>query len=114
MTRGPYDDPIYVADIARAVGLACFAQRPASRSYNIASEKPYAYDDLAAAIRQALPGLSFEPGDEPEAAQFHRQRDTLDVGLAKAELNFVPEYDLERGIAATAAWLAKFKDRLSR
>lgn len=112
--REPFDDPIYVEDAARAARLACFAAQPASRAYNIASGVPYTNSDLAAAIRKALPGLAFEIGKDPDPVRHHRQRDLLDVSLAKNELGFVPAYDLERGIAATGAWLMSVKDRLSR
>jgi UDP-glucose 4-epimerase len=112
LTRGPLDDPIYVEDIARAVRIATLQEAVPSRSYNLAAARPCSNDDLAAAIRKALPDLAFEPGSM-NAEQFHRQRDTLDVGLAQRELGFTPEYDLERGVAATAAWLLDVKERLS-
>lgn len=112
--REPFDDPVYVEDVARAVRLACFAESPASRAYNIASGKAYSNEDLARAIRKALPQLQFEIGKDSNPTLHHRQRDILDVTLAADELGFRPEYDLERGIAATGAWLMSVETRLSR
>jgi UDP-glucose 4-epimerase len=114
LTRGPTDDPIHVTDIARAVFLACFAEKIKSRSYNVASDVPYNNEQLFAAIRKALPGVAFDATANSEADNYHRQRDPLDMTLAKNELGFAPEYDLERGIAITAAWLSENKSRLSR
>ncbi len=108
------DDPIYVADVARAVHLACFCEKPLSRAYNIASDKHYDEEDLARAIRKHLPECSFTIGRNPDrVAAPHRQRGLLDVTLAREELGWVPEYDLDQGIAALVEWLRSVKDQLS-
>ena len=112
--REPFDDPVYVEDVARSMRLACFAEKPASRAYNIASGRPYSNEDLSRAIRKALPDLAFEIGRDPDPVRHHRQRDMLDVNLAKNELGFVPEYDLESGIRATGEWLMSVRDKLGR
>jgi UDP-glucose 4-epimerase len=106
LTREPYDDLVHVADVARAVRLAVFADHLRSRAYNIAADRTYVNADLAAAIRAAAPEIVFELGTIPnDVATFNRQRDTLDVTRASEQLGWKPEYDLTRGIAATIAAL---------
>jgi nucleoside-diphosphate-sugar epimerase len=113
LTRIP-DDPVYVTDVAEAVRLALFSSRPLSRAYNIGIGKGYSNQDLETAIRKHLPEISFEIGKHPLAATVgrHRDRDVIDISLARAELGWVPRFDLDAGIAATGEWLKKEKPRL--
>lgn len=106
LTRLP-DDLVYVEDVVNAVKLALFAERRLSRAYNIASDRTYDNADLKQAVRNALPELSFEIGTHPNAALVgaHRDRDTLNIKLAKHELGWSPKIDLNEGIARLASWL---------
>ena len=110
LTR-PLDDLIYVDDVVDAVRRATFADRPLSRAYNIGLDKTYVSEDLAQAIRKALPDLKFEIGQHPNAAEVapHRMRSPLDISLAKKELGWAPKIYLEEGIAKLAAWLQENK-----
>lgn len=113
LTRLP-DDPVYVKDVADAVSLALFHERPLSRAYNIAFDRTYSEKDLEQVIRKVLPEIAFEIGKHPHAATVgaHRDRDALDITLARKELGWAPRYDLESGIAEIAAWLREEKHRL--
>ena len=113
LTR-PQDDPVYVDDVADAVRSALFADKPLSRAYNIGLDKTYHSEDLAQAIRKALPELKFEIGEHPNAAEVapHRLRNPLNISLAKKELDWAPTIYLEEGIARLAAWLTEHKARL--
>ena len=114
LTR-PLDDLIYVDDVADAVRLALFADKPLSRAYNIGLDKAYQNEDLVQSIRKALPDLNFEIGAHPNAAEVapHRLRSPLDISLAKKELNWAPKIYLEEGIARLAKWLTEHKAELS-
>jgi len=114
LTRVP-DDLIFVKDVAQAIRLACFCQGPRGRAYNIVSGKPYFEEDLEGAMRRQLPEVCFEISKHPNVATIgsHRQRDILDTTLARNELGFIPEFDLDRGIAAIAEWVKKEKGRLT-
>lgn len=114
LTRIP-DDLIFVKDVAQAIRLACFCERPNSRAYNIASGRSYLEQDLIGAIQRHLPEMPFKIGKHPNATttNVYRQRDILDVTLARDELGFVPEYDLDRGVAEIARWARDEKKRLS-
>lgn len=106
LTR-PLDDLIYVDDVVDAIRRALFADKPLSRAYNIGLDKAYTNEDLIRAIKKALPDLKFEIGQHPNAAEVgpHRNRDPLDISLAKRELDWAPKIYLEEGIARLAKWL---------
>jgi nucleoside-diphosphate-sugar epimerase len=113
LTRLP-DDVIYVDEVADAVRRALFSAKPLSRAYNIALDKAYGNEDLERAIRTALPELSFEIGNHPNAATIghHRDRDVLDISLAKKDLGWAPKIDLYEGITRLVEWLIKHKTKL--
>lgn len=113
LTR-PLDDLIYIDDVVDAVRRALFSDRPLSRAYNIGLDKTYFSEDLKRAIEKALPNLKFEIGEHPNAAEVapHRNRDPLDISLAKRELGWEPKIYLEEGIALLAAWLTEHKAEL--
>jgi len=103
LTR-PLDDLIYVDDVADAVHRALFADKPLSRAYNIGLDKAYTSENLAQAIRKALPDLKFVIGRHPNAAEVapHRLRSPLDISLAKQQRSWSPKIYLEEGIARLA------------
>jgi nucleoside-diphosphate-sugar epimerase len=113
LTR-PLDDLIYIDDVGDAVRRALFAERPLSRAYNIGLDKAYVSEDLKRAIQKALPGMQFEIGQHPNAAEVapHRLRNPLDISLAKRDLGWEPKIYLEEGIARLTAWLKEHKDSL--
>ncbi len=114
LTRIP-DDPIFVKDVAKALRLACFCERPGGRAYNIASGKAYNERDLEQAMRRHLPEIPFEMGKHPDLSTVNqfRQRDVLDVTNARKDLGFVPQFDLDSGIAEIAAWVRSEKKHLT-
>ena len=113
LTRVP-DDLIFVKDVAQAIRLACFCELPTHRVFNIASPRSYGEEDLVQAMQKQLPDIAFTLGKHPDAAttNLYRQRDNLDVTRARDELGFIPEFDLDRGIAEIATWVRSEKDRL--
>lgn len=113
LTR-PLDDLIYVDDVVDAIRRALFTDKALSRAYNIGLDKAYTNEDLIRAIRKALPDLAFEIGQHPNAAEVgpHRNRDPLDISLAKRELGWAPQIYLEEGIARLASWLKEHAQQL--
>jgi len=113
LTR-PHDDLIYIDDVTDAVQRALFVDKRLSRAYNIGLDKTYVSEDLKRAIQKALPDLKFEIGQHPNAAEVapHRNRDPLDISLARRELGWEPKIYLEDGIARLAAWLTENKAHL--
>ena len=113
LTRVP-DDLIFVKDVARAIRIASFHEQPVSRAFNIAGGRAYFVSDLQEAMRKHLPEVSLEMGKPPDHATVNRfrQRDILDVTRAREELGFVPQFDLDSGIAEIAAWVRSEKKHL--
>jgi len=114
LTR-PLDDLIYVDDVAVAVKRALFVDGPLSQAYNIGLDRAYVSEDLRGAIQKAFPGLQFEIGQHPNAAEVapHRLRSPLDISLAKEDLGWAPTIYLEEGIAKLAAWLQMHRSQLN-
>lgn len=114
LTRLP-DDPVYVEDAAEAVRLACFSEGPLGPAYNIGAGRAYWHEDLERAVRKHLPEARFEIGKHPDVMTVgrHRDRDVLDITLAKQDLGFTPRFELDKGIAATAEWVRSNLQRLS-
>jgi nucleoside-diphosphate-sugar epimerase len=109
------DDLIYVRDAMEAFGLACFFEKFPSRVYNVGSGIGTVEEDLERAMRNHLSEVPFEivePVDFPAVGE-SRQRPILDITLAREELGFSPQFDLDRGIAATADWVRREKRNLS-
>jgi nucleoside-diphosphate-sugar epimerase len=112
LTR-PLDDLIYIDDVVDAVRRALFADKTLSRAYNIGLDKAYVNEDLAKAIRKALPDLEFKIGQHPNAEVApHRVRNPLDISLAKRELDWAPKIYLEEGIARLVKWLQENRAKL--
>ena len=89
-------DCVYVKDVVQGVALA--AEAPlVSRVFNIGSGLLTTADDIAAAIRAAVPGAdaaAVQPGSgAPATGQ------PLDISLARAELGYQPQFTIDEGIA---------------
>lgn len=114
LSRDP-DDPVFVKDAVQALRLACFSDRVRSSVYNISCGKSYVAADLDRAIQRHLPGVSFEVGKPPVSKTIEHlpHSHILDVSLARDELGFNPQFDLESGVAAIASWVRSEKRRLT-
>ncbi len=109
------DDLIYVRDAIEAFGLACFFEGFPNHVYNVGSGIGTVEEDLERSMRNHLPEVPFEivePVDFP-AVGASRQRPILDITLAREELGFSPQFDLDSGVAATVAWVRREKKHLS-
>jgi len=93
------DDFIYNKDSALGIYLATIAPKLESRVYNIGSGVGRTLNDFADVLRKRLPnaditigpGLNFLGSPHPHAGIY-------DIGRARNELGYEPQYDLERGI----------------
>lgn len=101
---------IYFKDDAEAVALACFAEEPKKRVYNIRMERTYTYDEVVDVVRRLFPNVrvevrasssgSMSPGRPP-------RDDFADTTAARTELGWAPQYDLESGISEWAEWIRR-------
>ena len=101
-------DFVYVRDCARAVAMIHLAGKPKHDLYNIGSGKLHSYGDVAQVLQKTIPGVSLKLG----AGEFVTITKTpydinacLDISRIQEEFGYVPEYDLEKGISALAAWV---------
>ncbi|NIO11068.1 MAG: NAD-dependent epimerase/dehydratase family protein [Deltaproteobacteria bacterium] len=113
LSRDP-DDPIFVKDAVQALRLACFSDQIRSRVYNIGCGKSYVESDLERAMQRHMPEVSFAVQKPPVSKTIEDlpHSNILDVSLARDELGFVPQFDLETGVGAIASWARNEKRRL--
>ena len=91
---------VFATDMGRALDLAAIkTDLPSGATYNISWGKAITFEELATAVRKALPNLEIEitPGIPPE-----NRMTPLDISSARDELGWEPSYTLEEAIAAYA------------
>ena len=89
---------VYATDMGRALDLAAVkTDLPSGATYNISWGKAITFEELATAVRKALPNLEIEitPGIPPE-----NRMTPLDISSARDELGWEPSYTLEEALAA--------------
>ncbi len=91
------NDYVYAKDVAMGVALAC--EQPLRRqAYNLGSGKLGTPDQVAAAIRAAVPGAAVEVLSAPVIGPFWVHQHYLDITRAQADLGYRPAYDLAKGM----------------
>jgi nucleoside-diphosphate-sugar epimerase len=107
-------DQVYIADTVAGALLALNKPKHRFDAYNIATGKAPTLRDTADAVNRAIPGAKITVGD---SGPYHlggkvlsAVKGALDISRAKAELDYQPAYDLQRGIEAT---IAATRERMS-
>jgi UDP-glucose 4-epimerase len=101
-------DFIFLRDCARAIATIHLAEKPKFDLYNIGFGKLHCYDDVAQVLQKIIPKVSLKLGSGEFATITKTPYDInacLDISRIAGEFGYVPEYDLERGISALAAWI---------
>ena len=106
------DDFVYNKDSALGIYLACLADNPKSRVYNIGTGVGVTLEDFARVLRGRLPkadikigpGLNFFNSPYPASGIY-------DISRAERELGYKPQYDVESGIADYLECLERMKAR---
>jgi nucleoside-diphosphate-sugar epimerase len=96
---------LYAADAARAARLALDALNRAGRDvrvYNIGTCRLHLAEDIAAAIRAAVPRADVATRPGPPSAF-----PPLDLTRARRELGFRPLWDIRQGVVALASFLER-------
>ncbi|MDR3575375.1 MAG: NAD(P)-dependent oxidoreductase [Anaerolineaceae bacterium] len=105
-------DQCYIKDAARAVALLQTADRLNHKVYNVASGYPTTNQAIVEAIQKVMPEFAAElpvghmPG-LPESAQAWY----FDITRLHDDIGFVPEFDIDSGIADYIAWLQAGNER---
>lgn len=97
-------DQVYISDTVAGALLAL--DKPVHRfdSYNIATGLAPTIGDVAAIVNDAVPGARITVGHGEYlhgGAVRTAKKGALDISRARAELGYVPRYDIKRGIEAT-------------
>lgn len=101
---------VYSKDVAKAAVLACFADaaKLKSRVYYIAGDKAYPFAEAVDSMRRAFPDVKITV---KEFKSGWKDTFTMDRGydstLAKSELGYVPDYNLERAAKDYGEWVKK-------
>lgn len=94
-------DFVFVGDVARANALALFAGK--NQTVNVSSGKSVSVEDLLKAVQETLgkaASFSYLPDETEEPWNC-----AFDNSAAGSVLNWHPEFDLRRGLVATASYL---------
>ncbi|HEY1608548.1 MAG TPA: NAD(P)-dependent oxidoreductase [Paraburkholderia sp.] len=98
-------DQVYVADTVAGLLLALDKDTHRFSSYNVATGMAPTIGDVADAVNRAVPGARISVGSRGPYRHGGRvlsaKKGALDIGRARTELGYVPQYDLQRGIDAT-------------
>lgn len=101
-------DFIYSKDAGISTVIACFAENPKSRVYNIAMGESYTSEEVGAILKKLNPGLEIEVQEFNEnhfGSQAVAPIPALDIARAREELGFEPKYKMEAAIRDYAEWL---------
>ena len=102
------DDFTYNKDSALGIYLACIADNPKSRIYNIGSGAGATLADAARAVKRHLPNADIEIGPGLDFLNVgYGAYSIYDIARAEQELGYRPRYDIEAGIADYLASLAR-------
>jgi len=97
-------DLTYVKDLASALYLAYSAPKLKQWVFNVSSGVLVSYKDIALTIQKNLPSAKFELRPGVQDNPLRPNRGPLDISSAKEELQFVPQYDLDRGMHDFIEW----------
>jgi nucleoside-diphosphate-sugar epimerase len=93
-----------VRDTARGTYLLYRAENPRHHTVNVASDIPVSFSEL---VRLAMKYSSSPTTVELGPGKLFPRGETLDITIAREELNFEPEYTVETGIEEYAEWIGR-------
>jgi len=95
-------DFVYVKDVVEATLLAAEANR--NGIYNVGSGRATSFNDVIALLNKAF-GADYDPDYFDNPYPFYQPHTEAEVGLARADLGYVPKYPIDRGVAEYATQL---------
>ncbi len=94
------NDVVYVGDVANSVALALNAEGLTQGTFNIGTGRGVTLKDFAAVLRRLFPAAKIDIGPGLDFRDGYKQSYCVfDIGKARQQLGYSPQYDLERGIA---------------
>ncbi len=103
-------DQCYIKDAARGIALLQTAGTLHHRVYNIASGCPTTNQAIVEAIKKVIPGfdIALPAGHMPGFPDFLPYQD---ITWLREDTSFVPEFDIETGVADYIDWLKAGNER---
>lgn len=93
------DDLIYNKDVGRGLVLGCFAEKPLSRYYHLATGVGVTLKDVVTLLKQRFPKADISVGDGLDYYDLGRNvYGILSTDKARDEIGFVAEFNIESGI----------------
>ena len=102
------DEFVDARDAAAGAVAGLFAEHPQSRVYSIGTGVLHSFEDFVRAAGEAVPGLRVEVRVKPSggfAGYRYLRPQPSDIGAAKRELGWAPQYDLTAIMSECAAFL---------
>ncbi len=96
-------DQVYVKDVVEAT-LAAADERAVSGVYNVGSGKATSFNDIIAAINEAL-GSSYQPQYIDNPYSFYQDYTCADVTATKKALGWSPQHEPRKAIIEYVRWL---------
>jgi nucleoside-diphosphate-sugar epimerase len=93
-------DFTYVKDVVQGILLAYEKEEPTYRLYNLSSGKHILFRDVTNVIKKLLPDVSVNIGPGVLEVQ-----GLQDISRARSDLDYEPQYDLEKGVKDYIQWL---------
>lgn len=98
-------DWVYSKDAATGTVLALNASGLSSRVFNIAMGRLYTGEEMAAAVREVIPGARIRIAMPPGAAVAAQPMvSAVNLDRARAELGYEPAYDMAAAVRDYVAW----------
>ena len=93
------NDVVYVGDVAHSIVLALNAEGLTQGTFNIGTGRGVTLKDFAAVLKRHFPDAGLDIGPGLDFREGYKQSYCIfDIGKAREQLGYSPQYDLERGI----------------
>ena len=102
------NDVVYVGDVAHSIVLALNAEGLTQGTFNIGTGRGVTLKDFAAVLKRIFPDSRIDIGPGLDFREGYKQSYCIfDIGKAREQLGYEPQYDLERGIEDYLASIRK-------
>jgi nucleoside-diphosphate-sugar epimerase len=99
------NDFVYVKDCARGIGMIHLAPHPQHYIYNVGAGQIPLLSDFASVIKKIIPEAQINFAHSPGHSDDLRLEAPIDIKRISKEFDYVPEYDIEKGMIDYIRWL---------
>ncbi len=93
------NDVVYVGDVAHSIALALNAEGLTQGTFNVGTGRGVTLKDFATVLKRIFPDSRIDIGPGLDFREGYKQSYCIfDIGKARQQLGYEPQYDLERGI----------------